>query len=497
MKKVLALALAAVMIMALCGSAMANTITIESKAPAGSTNTTTYTLYKILNIDKAASTDLGTPDENTGITNDLASGVSYYLNSPADDTLAGLIDATTYLSTTKSADGTRWIVTASGNPTGVQLAESLNTDAIKGAALATDTKTASADTDIQFTGLDDGYYLIVASNGTKLILQSLGDVTIKEKNEYITDTKEVEEADLAVGELAHFTITIGIPETTAVGTVITVHDTMDSELTYNNDVAATFGTDPVALTDVDPAVAGEIFTKNFTVADGMPGNNVVLTYTATLNETADPDLDGFVNESFAATPYFETLPTTVRVYTFDFNLKKNFTGVPAASAANYSATFNLSKGGTTLKFVYDDTTGEYVLALDQSSASASADLVVTGASAINIRGLDAGDYVLTETDTADGFNMLTETIDVKITDTTPDAGKNDPSVVPTWKVEYKMHSASAYTESDTATVAVDNNPGTQLPSTGGIGTTIFYVAGLIMVLGAATILIARRKADAE
>ena len=55
-------------------------------------------------------------------------------------------------------------------------------------------------------------------------------------------------------------------------------------------------------------------------------------------------------------------------------------------------------------------------------------------------------------------------------------------------------------------ISTKNNTGTRgtgflcspiLPSTGGIGTTIFYVAGLIMVLGAATILIARRKADAE
>ena len=42
---------------------------------------------------------------------------------------------------------------------------------------------------------------------------------------------------------------------------------------------------------------------------------------------------------------------------------------------------------------------------------------------------------------------------------------------------------------------VTNNAGQELPSTGGIGTTIFYVAGIVLVLGAAAIIIARRKAE--
>ena len=44
-------------------------------------------------------------------------------------------------------------------------------------------------------------------------------------------------------------------------------------------------------------------------------------------------------------------------------------------------------------------------------------------------------------------------------------------------------------------IEIENNGGTELPSTGGIGTTIFYVAGIVLVLGAAAIIIARRKAE--
>jgi len=56
--------------------------------------------------------------------------------------------------------------------------------------------------------------------------------------------------------------------------------------------------------------------------------------------------------------------------------------------------------------------------------------------------------------------------------------------------------ASNYESSNLVqTATVVNNSGAELPSTGGIGTTIFYVAGIVLVLGAAAIIIARRKAE--
>ena len=45
-------------------------------------------------------------------------------------------------------------------------------------------------------------------------------------------------------------------------------------------------------------------------------------------------------------------------------------------------------------------------------------------------------------------------------------------------------------------ITIDNNKGQELPSTGGIGTTIFYVVGTVLVLGAAVVLITRRRMDA-
>ena len=63
----------------------------------------------------------------------------------------------------------------------------------------------------------------------------------------------------------------------------------------------------------------------------------------------------------------------------------------------------------------------------------------------------------------------------------------------------KLAARIAITPDSTAVVEhfVENNQGSELPSTGGIGTTIFYVAGIVLVLGAAAIIIARRKAEQE
>ena len=86
---------------------------------------------------------------------------------------------------------------------------------------------------------------------------------------------------------------------------------------------------------------------------------------------------------------------------------------------------------------------------------------------MNIRGLEPGDYWFEETDAPDGYNKL--------------AGRTKVTVT------------SGQTAA--AEVTVVNNAGSELPSTGGIGTTIFYIAGAVLVLGAVAIIIARRKAE--
>jgi LPXTG-motif cell wall-anchored protein len=103
------------------------------------------------------------------------------------------------------------------------------------------------------------------------------------------------------------------------------------------------------------------------------------------------------------------------------------------------------------------------------------------------KGLAAGTYILTETDTVDGYNMLTSPITVTIT---PDAENPEEYTV-------TITGDGASIADDSIVITIENNSGTLLPSTGGIGTRIFYIVGAILVIGAGVVLVPKRKVDAE
>ena len=137
---------------------------------------------------------------------------------------------------------------------------------------------------------------------------------------------------------------------------------------------------------------------------------------------------------------------------------------------------------------------------------------------ITIKGVEQGTYSIKETKAPAGFNALTEpfTIEAKksgtsVTTTTKttiflDAQGNVTDTVTNVTKEYKTDEDSynkatpAVTGEETSVPVyqykhITNRQGTELPSTGGIGTTIFYVVGAILVIGAGVILITRRRMD--
>lgn len=116
-------------------------------------------------------------------------------------------------------------------------------------------------------------------------------------------------------------------------------------------------------------------------------------------------------------------------------------------------------------------------------------------------GLSAGIYKITEIKAPDGYNMLTEPIVVKISCVYND---NDHSCV--WSGEYGYEDENGvYKKTGDITsengmlidLEVVNNAGTLLPSTGGIGTTIFYVVGGLLVLAAVVLLVVKKRMSAE
>ena len=143
---------------------------------------------------------------------------------------------------------------------------------------------------------------------------------------------------------------------------------------------------------------------------------------------------------------------------YDFLLKKTDGSkyLPGSGFKLYDAA---TKGN--MITVNKDTTGYYV------DPSADVEIMVDSADGVNVRGLAPGKYYLEETTTPDGYNTLTERKEVVIT-----AGQT-----------------SAHE------VIVVNNAGAELPSTGGRGTTILYAIGAALVIGAAVLLIARRRTE--
>ena len=108
---------------------------------------------------------------------------------------------------------------------------------------------------------------------------------------------------------------------------------------------------------------------------------------------------------------------------------------------------------------------------------------------IDLRGLDAGIYYLEETKTNDGYNLLDTPVQIEIKPTYTVTG-DECAVTVEYEVDGRSQGASN-------TVGVRNSKGSTLPSTGGIGTTIFYVVGGVLVLAAIVLLITKKRMSAE
>jgi LPXTG-motif cell wall-anchored protein len=144
------------------------------------------------------------------------------------------------------------------------------------------------------------------------------------------------------------------------------------------------------------------------------------------------------------------------------------------------------------------------------------ELTTTAADAvITIKGVKQGTYSITETEAPEGYNKLTEPFDVEAkktgegettkTKTTIylDAKGNVTETVTSTTKEYNtdtdsFNNASATGDEEKSVPVYQFNPivnqkGTELPSTGGIGTTIFYVMGSILVICAGVVLVTRRR----
>lgn len=472
MKKLASLTLALLLTIALAAPAMATTVTINPPENAPEDLTETYKAYKIFDakVDEEESKP-GQTDPN-GTTSDFTS-VAYSINPAFSEVIANYTEG--------DPAKTVFVISEDGV---VKLAEGVTT--FDAAALAVELKKVidntpdfSANAEGNSLNLTDaGYYLIVGSLGSKAILDTVGkeSVTIQTKNEFPTLTKKIlvpdEEADdpaatkeadsttASYGDTITFEITVNIPA--SVNDVITVTDTMDADLTYD---------DLVQPTTVTKAAD----SMTFTIPADTPAGEFKFQYTATLNNGAATATPHTNTAHLTYKTYDSAETTAVSVYTYEFDLIKTNSSNTVLSGATFE--------------LYDAETEGNKIALTAANG-ANADGTFN-AGFVNIKGLAAGTYYLEETVAPDGYNRMTTRQAVTLGDTTDGKTGNlvyipetDPAVGDTYVIT-------------DGGVQVVNLTGAELPSTGGIGTTIFYVVGGLLAVGAGVLLITRKRAGEE
>ncbi len=363
---------------------------------------------------------------------------------------------------------------------------------------------------ITYNAVDMGYYLVDSSVGALCSLNTTNlTATINEKNSVPTVDKKVrkgrgapeDNTNANIGQVLKFetTITVGDGPQNYV-----LHDVMDEGLTYDpasleisyqTVVGGSFN--PLANTNYSTSTSdGHTFDVKFnqTFLNNLKKDDKILVYyEATLNEKAKTQ-DKNYNKTWVGygdnknsnedSVYIQTF----RIPVFKF-YKPNATATktPLAGAkfklsANYRA--DLNNDADFIKFVYDptDTTygsGTYRKALD-SETTAVIEVVSDDEGYATFKGLQAGDYYLYETEAPKGFNKLTKPVKI--------------SIQPSGLLYYGNIGETPQVVRPHDPVNIENKTGTVLPSTGGVGTTMMYIVGAMLLIGSGVLLITKKNA---
>lgn len=362
-----------------------------------------------------------------------------------------------------------------------------------------------------FEGLDYGYYLVYQT-GTKEIQSSLVSVdaleeTVNLKGEAPSIAKTANTATVEIGQVVTYTITGTIPDTTGYADyTYKIHDTLTKGLDFVKDADGTAVDAPAAYpvsvqigedlaTTKTAALSGEgnrtmeLNLSEWIIANqDRKGQGFTVTYYAKVNQNAvvqtnnkaELEYGNNSNDTTKGNPEIVTTPT------YPLDIKKTDTKGTLLAGAK----FRLYKNEEDAKAANDNaikvtgSDGSYTVAEDQKTESnMDMDTKATDVGAgynLRLNGLSAGTYWLVEKEAPAGYNKLTAPIRVTITQD----GEN----------ELKWTVSKDNVPEDDKIIDVENTTGTILPGTGGMGTILFTVVGIALVLIiAASFVISRRK----
>lgn len=371
------------------------------------------------------------------------------------------------------------------------------------------TTIATDETSYTFSAVELGYYLIypvgatIAGDGGTIasltITKPCATVAIKAGD--VDIDKEVDDPSVYIGQTVTYTATSTVPNTEAYTKYqFVVSDTMDAGLTFDglSSIVVMFGNTNITvpdssknttleeITDNNGAVIGFRLEFDMTKYQDYVGEEITITYTATVNEDAvSVSTNNHIVLEYSNNPDDETdteqKTDDEPVYSAKIIVDK-YDGSDGTKNTKLSgATFVLYKydtdGTTEMFYCYDSTTGvSWVYDVNDATS------YTTNSSGVaEFIGLEDGVYYLRETAAPDGFNALSSDIEVTIDAVSTILGSTTDLT------------DAEITELLSIEAEVANNTGSLLPTTGGVGTTIFYVVGVFFVFGAVILLVTRER----
>ena len=475
-RKILSLVLALVMVMGLAATAFAEeggeTTTKGSITITNALKGETYNAYQILYLESYDAKNniyayKANPDWEAWLKEDAQK--TYVTVNPQG-----------YVTWNKGADAADFAKAAKDQLTGKPVAGSA---------------TPTADGPATISNLELGYYLVDSTVGALCELNTTKpNIEITDKNTKPTIEKKVQEDsneswgdvnDADIGQTVNFKSTVSAKPGAR---KYVVHDKMDAALKFDSVTSITAGSKTltegsdytVVTTDLTDGCTFHIeFTQTY--LDSITADTkIVINYTAKLTSDAVADT-GYVNDTWldygdnqhtehdTTTTYTWKLP--IYKYHMDGDTKKALPG----------AEFILYKGSEENRVYAQVTEGKLI---GWTTTKTDATTLVSGADGmIAVEGLDADTYYLEETKAPGGYNKLAGPVKVEISHTVSVEGAH-------------MTNTLKQDATDVEKVEIENKSGTELPSTGGIGTTIFYVLGSILVIGAVVLLITKKRMSA-
>ena len=562
-RRISAIVLALVMVLALTANAFAYTISITPNADDSGSHT--YEAYQIFKGDLAESNNkkiLSNITWGSNVDTDKLDQLAADIEALRDPSAENYTALTAGSSAAEFAEAIAALNAGNDSETAQKVADAFG-KVLKGAPAASGSDALNVspagyylvkDQDNSLTGQEDAAY-------SRFILQVVSDVTVAAKSEVPSVDKKIKEGETklsansaSIGDEISYEITSKVPDMTGYDKYYFVlNDTMSKGLTFNNDVTVTVGGttlsaedyDVVSTVAADGSTAVKIVLKNFIQYKDQKDAPITVSYTATLNEQADLTAAGNVNEvqlTYSNDPNYsyqgtdepdpndpdEPTGVTPKVETKTFSTAVQLTKVDAdnPSKALTGAKFlidgekqnvalinkqvfeeaadgtyyMLTDGTYTTEApngnddLYDSTSKKYNLiskvTKEVTKEQVAAEGYVNANGLLTVEGLNAGTYTITELVAPEGYNLLKQPISLVI-----DSVVDQDTKSCVWSATVDGENAAI--ENNVIKLTVKNNQGSELPSTGGIGTTLFYVLGGMLVLSACVILITRKRVNAE